>query len=152
MSYILVQFNSVQSLSRVWLFATPWTAARQASLSITNSRSSLKHVYRVSDAIQPSHPLSSLSPLAFNFSHHQDVFKWVSSLHLVAKVLQFQLQYQSFQVILILLIRKQGQRDSVTCPYFMTNCGGAKLQYRFFCFHISFFSFFNIYLFGCTRS
>ena len=36
------QFSSVQSLSRVWLFATPWTAARQASLSITNSRSSLK--------------------------------------------------------------------------------------------------------------
>ena len=37
-----VQFNSVQSLSRVWLFATPWIAARRASLSITNSRSSLK--------------------------------------------------------------------------------------------------------------
>ena len=37
-----VQFSSVQSLSRVWLFATPWIAARQASLSITNSRSSLR--------------------------------------------------------------------------------------------------------------
>ena len=37
-----VQFNSVQSLSRVWLFETPWTAASQASLSITNSRSLLK--------------------------------------------------------------------------------------------------------------
>ena len=36
------QFSSVQSLSRVWLFATPWIAARQASLSITNSRSSLR--------------------------------------------------------------------------------------------------------------
>ena len=38
----IVQFSSVQSLSRVWLFATPWTAARQASLSITNSQSLLK--------------------------------------------------------------------------------------------------------------
>ena len=37
-----VQFSSVQSLSHVWLFATPWIAARQASLSITNSRSSLR--------------------------------------------------------------------------------------------------------------
>ena len=49
--------TSVQFLSRVWLFATPWIAARQASLSITNSQSSLKtHVHRVGDAIQPSHP------------------------------------------------------------------------------------------------
>ena len=39
---ISVQFSSVQSLSRVWLFATPWIAALQASLSITNSRSSLR--------------------------------------------------------------------------------------------------------------
>ena len=39
---IFLHFSSVQSLSRVWLFATPWTVARQASLSITNSRSSLK--------------------------------------------------------------------------------------------------------------
>ena len=45
--------QSVQSLSRVRLFETPWTAARQASLSITNSRSSLTHVHRVRDAIQP---------------------------------------------------------------------------------------------------
>ena len=41
--------------------ATPWTAARQASLSITNSRSLLTHVHRVSDAIQPSHPLRGLT-------------------------------------------------------------------------------------------
>ena len=54
-------FSSVQSLSRVRLFATPGIAACQASLSITNSQSSPKtHVHRVSDAIQPSHPLSSL--------------------------------------------------------------------------------------------
>ena len=58
-------FSSVQSLSRVRLFATPWTAAHQASLSITNS------CPLVSDAIQPSHPLFSPSPLAFNLSQHQ---------------------------------------------------------------------------------
>ena len=45
------------------------------------------HVHQVSDAIQPSHPLSSPSPLAINLSQHQGLFKWVSSLHQVAKVL-----------------------------------------------------------------
>ena len=55
------------------------------------------HVHRVCDAIQPSHPLSSPSPPALNLSQHQGLFKWVSSSHQVAKVLQFQLQHQSFQ-------------------------------------------------------
>ena len=58
------------------------------------------HVHRVSDVIQPSHPLSSPSALAFNFSQHQDLFQGVSSSHQVAKVLEFQLQHQSFQCIL----------------------------------------------------
>ena len=166
---INLQFSSVQFLSHVLLFATPWTAACQASLSITNSRSFPKlmsiesvvtsnhvilcrpllllpsifpimrvihvsssvqlrsvaqlcptlcnpmdrsmpglpvhhqlpeftqtHVRWVGDAIQPSHPLSSPSP-AFNLSQHQGLFKWVSSLHQVAKVLEFQLQHQCFQ-------------------------------------------------------
>ena len=57
------------------------------------------HVHWVGDAIQPSHPLSSPSPPAFNLSQHQGLFQWVSSLHQVAKVLQFQLQHQSFQWI-----------------------------------------------------
>ena len=56
------------------------------------------HVHRVGDAIQPSHPLSSPSP-AFNLSQNQGLFKWVSLLHWVAKVLEFQLQHQSFQWI-----------------------------------------------------
>ena len=60
------RISSVQSLTCVWLFATPWIAARQASLSITNSRSSLKLTSIVGDAIQPSHPLSSPSPPAPN--------------------------------------------------------------------------------------
>ena len=55
------------------------------------------HVHWVSDAIQPSHPLSSPFPPAFNVSQHQGLFKWVSSRHQVAKVLEFQLQHQSFQ-------------------------------------------------------
>ena len=74
------QIRSDQSLSRVWLLATPWIAARQASLSITNSRSSLRlHVHRVSDAIQPPHPLSSPSPPAPNPSQHQSLLQWVNS-------------------------------------------------------------------------
>ena len=55
------------------------------------------HVHCVGDAIQPSHPLSSSSPHALNLSQHQGLFKWVSSSYQVAKVLEFQLQYQSFQ-------------------------------------------------------
>ena len=56
-------------------------------------------VHWVGDAIQPPHPLSSPSPPTFNLSQHQDLFQWVSSLHQVAKVLEFQLQHQSFQWI-----------------------------------------------------
>ena len=55
------------------------------------------HVYWVSDAIQTSHPLSSPSSPALNLSQHQDLFKWVSSSHQVAKVLEFQLQHQSYK-------------------------------------------------------
>ena len=55
------------------------------------------HVHRVGDAIQPSHPLSSPSSPALNPSQHQGLFQWVSSSHQVAKVLEFQLQHQSFQ-------------------------------------------------------
>ena len=50
------------------------------------------HVHRIGDAIQSSHPLASPSPPAFNLSQHQGLFKGVSSLHQVAKVLEFQLQ------------------------------------------------------------
>ena len=55
------------------------------------------HVHRISDAIQPSHPLSSPFPPVFNLSQDQGLFQWVSSLHQVAKVLE--LQHQSFQWI-----------------------------------------------------
>ena len=77
-------FSSVIHL--VQLFVTPWTAACQASLSITNSLSLFK-LHWVCDAIQPSHPLLSPSPPAFNLSQPQGLFKWVSFSHQVAKVL-----------------------------------------------------------------
>ena len=74
--------GSVQSLSRVRFFATPWTAARQASLSITNSRSSSKLTCIESVMPScPSHPLLSPSPPALNLSQHQGLFQWVSSSH-----------------------------------------------------------------------
>ena len=55
------------------------------------------HVHQVGDVIQPSHPPSSPSPPALNLCQHQGLFRWVSSSHQVAKVLEFQLQHQSFQ-------------------------------------------------------
>ena len=92
-------FSSVQWLSHVQLPETPWTAACLASLSITNSWSLLKlmSIESVMPSNHLSHPLSSPSPPAFNLSQHQGLFQWESSLHQVAKVLEFQLQHQSFQ-------------------------------------------------------
>ena len=55
------------------------------------------HIHQVNDAIQPSHPLSFPSPPSLNLSQHQGLFQGVSSSHQVAKVLEFQLQHQSFQ-------------------------------------------------------
>ena len=57
------------------------------------------HAHQVSDTIQPSHSLLSPSLLTFNISQHQGIFQWVSSSHQVARVLEFQLQHQSFQWI-----------------------------------------------------
>ena len=61
--------------------------------------STQSHVHWVGDAIQPSHPLSSPSPPALSLSQHQGLFKWISSSHQVAKVLEFELQHPSFQWI-----------------------------------------------------
>ena len=55
------------------------------------------HVHWLADDIQESHPLSSPSPHTFNLSQQHSLFKWVSPLHQVAKVLEFQLQHESFQ-------------------------------------------------------
>ena len=86
-----ITFSSVQLLSRVRLFATPWIAARQASLSITNSWSSLK--LTSIESVMPSshlilcHPLLLLPPIPPSIS----LFQWVNSSYEVAKVLEFQL-------------------------------------------------------------
>jgi len=57
------------------------------------------HIHWVCDAIQPSHPLPPPSPLSFNLSQDQGIFQWVGSSYQVIKVLELQLQYQSFQWI-----------------------------------------------------
>ena len=90
---------SVQSLSRVQLFVTPWTALSTPGLPVHHQlpESTQTHIHWVGDAIQTSHPLSSPSPPTFNLSQNQGLFQWVSSLHQVAKVLEFQRQHQSFQ-------------------------------------------------------
>ena len=93
-------FSSVQSLSHVWLFETPWIAAHQASLSITSSRSLIK-LMPIESVMPSSHlilcrPLL-LPPLISPPTQHQGLFQWVNSSHEVAKALEFQLQRQSFQ-------------------------------------------------------
>ena len=82
----------VQSIHRVQLFATPWTTARQASLSITNSQSSPKPMSI--ESVVPSNHLILCHPLLLLLSIFPSirVFKWVISLHQVAKILEFQLQ------------------------------------------------------------
>ena len=94
-----MKFSSVQSLSCVWLCepmdcSTPGLPVHHQLPEITQT-----HVHWVSDATQPSHPLSSPSLPALNLSQHQGLFKWVISSYQVAKVLEFQLQHQSFQWI-----------------------------------------------------
>ena len=91
--------SSVQSLSCVPLWdsidcSTPGFPVYHQPPELAQA-----HVHQVSDAIQPSHPLLSLSPPAFNLSQCQGHFQWVSSLYQVAKVLELQLQHQSFQRI-----------------------------------------------------
>ena len=93
-----VPISSVQSLSRVRLFATPINRSTPG-LPVHHQLPEFTHthIHRVSDAIQPSHPLLSPSPPAPNPSQHQSLFQWLNSSHEVAKVLEFELQYHSFQ-------------------------------------------------------
>ena len=72
--------------------STPGLPVHHQLLELTQT-----HVHHVGDAIQLSHPLSSPSPPAFNFSQHQGLFQGVGSSNQVAQVLEFQLQHQSFQ-------------------------------------------------------
>ena len=96
----MLWFSSVKSFSRVQLSATPWTCSTPGFPVHHQLPEFIQtHVHHVGDTIQPFHPLSSPSPPAFNLSQHQGLFQWVSSSHQVAKVLEFQLQHQSFQWI-----------------------------------------------------
>ena len=91
-----VQFSSVAqscpTLCNSMNRSTPGLPVHHQLLEFTKTQ-----VHRVSDAIQPSHPLLSPSPPAPNPSQHQAFFQWVNSSYEVAKVLEFQLQHQSFQ-------------------------------------------------------
>ena len=94
-SYI-VQFSSVTQLCPTLCnpmnCSMPGLPVHHQPLEFTQTQ-----VHQVGDTIQPSYPLSSPSSPALNLSQHQDLFKWVSSSHQMAKVLEFQLKPQSFQ-------------------------------------------------------
>ena len=99
LSSILLALSSVQFSHSVMSdslrsmdYSTPGFAVHHQLLELAQT-----HVHQVGDAIQPSHPVLSLSPPAFTLSHHQGLCQWVSSSHRVAKVLEFQFQHQSFQ-------------------------------------------------------
>ena len=104
--------NASRSAPRVKLIGYQFSSVAQSCLTLCNpmNRSTpglpvhhqlpgftQTHVHWVGDTSQSSHSLLSPSPPAFNLSQHQCLFKWVSSLHEVAKILEFQLQHQSFQ-------------------------------------------------------
>ena len=98
-SYVTVSWTSVNLVARSYPslcnpmdWSMPGFPVHYQLLEFTQT-----HVHRVGDAIQPSHPLSSPFPPFFNPSQHQGLFQWVNSSHEVAKVLEFQLQHQSFQ-------------------------------------------------------
>ena len=90
--YVSVQFSSIAqscpTLCDPMKGSTPGLSVHHQLPEFTQT-----HVHWLSYAIQPSHPLSSPSPPAFNRSQNQGLLKWVSSSHQVAKVLEFQLHY-----------------------------------------------------------
>ena len=106
-----MEYYSAMKKNEIMLFWVPWLDSSSVAPScptlcnlVDHSTPGLSfhhqlpelaqtHVHRVGDAIQPSHPLSSPSPSAFSLSQHQGLFQWVSSLHQVAKVLEFQFQH-----------------------------------------------------------
>ena len=96
--YVSFQFSSVAQSCPTFCNPTdcsmPGLRIHHQLLEFTQT-----HVHWVGDTIQPSHPVLSPSPPAFNLCQHQGLFQWVSSSHQVAKVLELQLQHQSFQSI-----------------------------------------------------
>ena len=82
-------FSSVQSFSHVWLCEPMNCSTPGLPVHCQLPEFTQIHLHWVGDAIQPSHPLSSPSPPAFNLSWHQGLFKWVSSSHQVTKYWSF---------------------------------------------------------------
>ena len=94
----VVQFSSVAQSCLT--LCTPMNCSTPGlSVHPQLPESTQTHVHWVSNGIQLSHPLSSSCPPALNLSQHQGLYKWISSSHQMAKVLEFQLQHQSFQWI-----------------------------------------------------
>ena len=91
-----LQFSCSAGFDSLWPHGLQHT---RPSCPSPTPRDCSNSVHWVSDAIQPSHPLSPPSPPTLNFSQHEGLFKWVSPSHQVAKVWEFQLQHQSFQWI-----------------------------------------------------
>ena len=74
------------------------------------------HFHCIGDAIQPSHPLTHSSPSALNLSQHQGFFQWVSYLHRMTKILEFQLQHRSFQWVFGVDFPQDWPIRSPCCP------------------------------------
>ena len=93
---LIIQFSSVAQSCPTLCDPMNWS---MSGLPVHQQfpESTQTHVHQFDDAIQPSPPLLSPSPPTLNLSQHQSLFQWVSSSHQVAKVLEFQLQHQSFQ-------------------------------------------------------
>ena len=96
-----IQFSSVQFSSVAQSYPTLWDPINRSTPGLPVHHQlpefTQTHVHWVGDAIHPSHPLSSPSPPTPNPSQHQGLFQWINSSHEMAKVLEFQLQPQSFQ-------------------------------------------------------
>ena len=94
---IILFVVTVQSLSHIWLcHCMDWSILGFPVLHHLPEFAQ-SHVHWVSDGIKPPRPLSAPFPPVLNLSQHQSLFQWVSCLHQVAKVLELQLQHQSFQ-------------------------------------------------------
>ena len=96
---VMVGWDQFSSVAQSWMTLCDPMNSSTPGLPVHHQLRELTqiHVHWVGDTIQPSHPLSSPSPPAFNLSQYQGLFQWVSSSHQVARVMEF--QHQSFQWI-----------------------------------------------------
>ena len=132
---VTIQFSSVAQLSPA--LCNPIDCSTPGFPVLHHLPNSAQtHVHRVSDAIQPSHPLLFPSPPAFNLAQYQGLFQWVSSSHHVAKVLEFQLQPQSFQWIFRTDFLKDWLVWSPCCPGDFQESSPTLLQFKSISFSV----------------